>query len=284
MSADARSSRSERESRGGALRALAVRLIGPLQAYGGTSVAVDRPTEEAPTKSAMMGLLGAALGIDRGDTSALVELDRSFALVVRVDSAGTALTDYHTVLEIPSLDGASIRKHATITRRTYLADAAFTVLFVQQSEALLERWHDALRYPRYAPVLGRRACPPAVPLVDRERKIVAGATWRALLNGVSVAESVMVWGARTAKRERAEYDVHMDEELCDGEDRALARRYVRRDRLVGPGPRMYWDRPVRVCRWAPDATSGDDAIARAGAREDGFEDRVTDRDTTEGYL
>lgn len=254
------------------LRALVLRLEGPMQAYGASSVAVHRPTEDAPTKSAVLGLLGAALGIDRADTAALVALDQSFSLVVRVDARGTALTDYHTAMEVPSMDGASVRKYATITRRTYLCDAAFTVLLVQSDEALLAQWHHALRYPRYAPVLGRRACPPAVPLVDRAMRVVRGADWRALLNAAPIAA-----GERRAAHDS--YDVHVDESLCRGEDRTLPARWVRRDRLVGPGPRMYWDRAVRVCAWR--AGSADEAPAVAS--REAYEDHAAEIDTTEGW-
>lgn len=255
----------------GPLRALVLRLVGPMQAYGAASVAVHRPTEDAPTKSAVLGLLGAALGIDRADTAALVALDQSFSLVVRVDARGTALTDYHTAMDVPSMDGASVRKYATITRRTYLCDAAFTVLLVQSREETLAQWHRALRYPRYAPVLGRRACPPAVPLVERAPTVVQGADWRALLDAAPVA---------VAERRAAHdsYDVHVDESLCRGDDRALPARLVRRDRLVGPGPRMYWDRPVRVCAWR--ARGADEA--QVAARES-FDDHATEIDTTEGW-
>ena len=72
---------------------LAIRLGGPLQAWG-TSRRLDqyRRTEAFPTKSAVIGLLAAALG--RSRTAALDDLT-VLHFGVRADRPGEVLRDFH---------------------------------------------------------------------------------------------------------------------------------------------------------------------------------------------
>lgn len=227
------------------LRAIVVRLEGPMQSYGASSVGVNRPTEDAPTKSALVGLLGAALGIDRIDVQALVALDRAMGTVVRVDRAGTIETDYHTAQDVPTMEGSGAK--VALTRRSYLADAVFTVLLCHEGADVLAEWHDALRYPRYAPVLGRRACPPSVPLVERKLAVIEGARWPDLLAKAPVAIEPVHRGKRQSP---SGHTVFVDERLCSDEEKESARTLVRRDRVVGPGQRMFFDRAVCVLEWS----------------------------------
>ena len=227
-----------------ALRAIVVRLEGPMQSYGASSVGVNRPTEDAPTKSALVGMLGAALGIDRIEVQALVALDRAMATVVRVDRAGTIETDYHTAQDVPTMEGSGAK--VALTRRSYLADAVFTVLLCNERADVLADWHDALRYPRYAPVLGRRACPPSAPLVERELAVIEGARWPDLLAKAPVAVEPL----RGKHGARGAHAVFVDERLCSNEEKEVARTLVRRDRVVGPGQRMFFDRAVCVLEWS----------------------------------
>lgn len=146
-------------------KALVLRLAGPMQSWGVRGGFADyRDTITHPTRSGVLGLLGCALGRPRGSGPGdLSDLD----LAVRVDRPGTLMEDYHTVggqsgrEVVPSADG-SRRRGAMLTRRAYLADAAFTVVLTGPS-ALLHSLEEALDHPRYVPFLGRRACPPASP-------------------------------------------------------------------------------------------------------------------------
>lgn len=77
------------------------------------------------------------------------------------------MEDFHTIggqsttEVVPSADGGR-RQGAILTRRAYLADAAFTVVLTGPT-ALLHKASDALDQPTYTPFLGRRACPPVAP-------------------------------------------------------------------------------------------------------------------------
>jgi CRISPR system Cascade subunit CasD len=73
---------------------LLVRLAGPLQSWGITGRFARRDTHSRPTKSGVIGLCAAALGLPREET--LGEL-AEVRFGVRADLPGTSLRDYHTV-------------------------------------------------------------------------------------------------------------------------------------------------------------------------------------------
>lgn len=123
-----------------------------------------------PGRSALVGLLGAALGIRRdGDFSALDALQ----MAVAVFDPGSVLRDYHTVATVPSAavrrpqsrpqalrDGA-LRVNTTITLRDYRAAPLYGVAVWNGDLPALAA---ALARPVFAPYLGRRSCPLAAPL------------------------------------------------------------------------------------------------------------------------
>ncbi|WP_046468665.1 type I-E CRISPR-associated protein Cas5/CasD [Allosalinactinospora lopnorensis] len=147
---------------------LALLLTGPLQSWGVRSTFDERDTYPYPTRSGILGLLAAARGIERHQP--LPEQWASLELLVRRDRPGRVLTDYHTVGGGRSSEEQMVtaerkrRKSAVITRRAYLADAAFTA-FLAGPSPLVDELAQALRVPRWAPYLGRRGCPPALPIL-----------------------------------------------------------------------------------------------------------------------
>lgn len=151
---------------------LLVRLSGPLQSWGEHSAFNERDTLSHPTRSGFLGLVAAAQGRSRGEP-----LDDLTALrmTVRVDRPGVALTDFHTVgggmprhRTVPTAEGKrrSEGQATLVSRRRYLADAAFTVA-VEGPEPLLSEAAGSLRTPHWPPYLGRRSCPPEAPLLLR---------------------------------------------------------------------------------------------------------------------
>lgn len=133
---------------------LLLRLAGPLQAWGVTGRFAHRATETAPTKSGVIGLLAAARGIRR--TEPLTELfNLSFG--VRVDQPGRVIRDFQTAR---SLDGA---RTMPLTYRYYLADAVFLAA-IGGDETLLTSLHEAILRPHFPLYLGRRSCPPTLPI------------------------------------------------------------------------------------------------------------------------
>lgn len=147
---------------------LVLHLHGPLQAWGSRSRFDTRSTEAAPTKSAIVGMLAAALGRRRGSS---VEDLAALLLTTRVDRPGRILRDYHTVgaaypqgQRLRRAEDGRERSDPIVSERFYLADAAFTVAITGRA-ALIDELDAALRRPRWALALGRRCCPPAEPFL-----------------------------------------------------------------------------------------------------------------------
>ncbi|MFD8786345.1 type I-E CRISPR-associated protein Cas5/CasD [Kitasatospora sp. NPDC059599] len=135
---------------------LTLQLAGPLQSWGATARFSRRTTENAPTKSGVLGLLAAALGIARDADLGIAELAR-LRFGVRIDQPGTRVRDFQTAHDLDTDESMPL------SERFYLADAVF-VAAVQGEEGLVERLYEALRHPVYLPYLGRRSCPPARPV------------------------------------------------------------------------------------------------------------------------
>ena len=78
------------------------RLFGPLAAWGEIAVGEIRPSALQPTRSALLGLLAAALGLERGDEPKHAALARAVRFGVQVESAGVPISDYHTAQVLPA--------------------------------------------------------------------------------------------------------------------------------------------------------------------------------------
>lgn len=150
---------------------LALRLEGPLQSWGTASQYNRRLTDVLPSRSAVSGMLCAALGLDRGsaeEAAFLRDMTAVHMLAVAVprrlrgrNLPVQRLEDYHTVQDTAKADGGL--KDCHITRRQYLLDAAFRV-FLSGERALLEKLGNALRDPVWGLWLGRKACIPTAPV------------------------------------------------------------------------------------------------------------------------
>lgn len=154
------------------MNALGFDLITPMVSWGtgGNSIV---PTMTVPTWSAIVGLIGAALGIERDD-AALTALANDYALAVRVEQSGVRSADYHTVQSPSASQVRAIRPRSrsqeldyideintTITRREYVHDAKYRLFVVQvaNSPAIdLNAIEVALRDPVYPLYAGRRSC------------------------------------------------------------------------------------------------------------------------------
>ncbi|ACU72794.1 CRISPR-associated protein Cas5 family [Catenulispora acidiphila DSM 44928] len=133
---------------------LALRFAGPLQSWGVASRFAWRTTTSTPTKSAVVGLLAAALGWERdADLSDLAAL----RFGVRADQPGVRVRDFQTAHHGDT--GVSM----PLSYRFYLADAVFLAA-VEGDDQLIEALHAAIKRPHFLPYLGRRSCPPSQPV------------------------------------------------------------------------------------------------------------------------
>ncbi len=132
---------------------LLLRFAAPLQSWGTDSRFETRRTEPYPTKSGIIGFLAAALGCRRDDDlSDLAALN----IGVRIDQPGQIITDFHTVRKD--------HKTSYITRREYLSDAVFVIGISSENQEFLEELNRAVKSPAYPLFLGRRSCPPELPI------------------------------------------------------------------------------------------------------------------------
>ena len=134
---------------------LLLRLAGPMQSWGTDSKFDVRRTGREPSKSGVIGLAAAALGVARQDREALARLAQ-LRFGVRVDREGAVMRDY----QIAKAYRNPKNPDTYVTHRYYLADAAFTAGLESADRKLLERIGAALREPAFPLYLGRRSCPP----------------------------------------------------------------------------------------------------------------------------
>lgn len=168
------------------MQALAFYIDAPLQSWGASSKYQYRETNNFPTKSAIIGILAAALGIDKHSTDEAEKIvplaDLKFTAVkIPKAQASTLLTDFHTIgggydkassqrekMSIPrKASGAPFG--TVITRRTYLTDASF-VAILEGNEATIESLKNALLNPVWGIWFGRKTCLPATPLTPTTGK------------------------------------------------------------------------------------------------------------------
>lgn len=141
---------------------LLLRLAGPMQSWGTTSRFDQRDTGKEPSKSGVIGLLAAALGIDRENWDDLEPLTR-LTMAVRHDRPGVLKRDYQTAQNIISADRSKVHETA-VTTRDYLSDAVFLVGLEGPDRRLLERAHTALQNPCWPLALGRKSYVPSEPI------------------------------------------------------------------------------------------------------------------------
>lgn len=162
-------------------------LYGPLAAWGDIAVGEYRPSFSHPSKSAIIGLLAAALGIRRDEEERQQTLAASISFAVRVDSMGVLLRDYHTTQVPPAKKGvthytrrselATGGLNTILSSRDYRCDAVYTVAITVAGDSPypVQALAAALQKPAYTLYLGRKSCPLAMPL---HPQIVKAATLR----------------------------------------------------------------------------------------------------------
>ncbi|AWX99889.1 type I-E CRISPR-associated protein Cas5/CasD [Marinomonas primoryensis] len=159
---------------------LVFRLYGPMASWGQPAVGGDRATAIAPTRSAVLGLLGAALGIKRDDAQQLDALHSSVQVATKQVTPTSLLRDYHTS-QVPSrnnkyvyrtrknelLDEPKEKLNTILSTRDYRCDGIWIVAISLTKNSLfgLDQLKKALIKPVYVLSLGRKSCPLAAPLL-----------------------------------------------------------------------------------------------------------------------
>ena len=136
------------------MKTILLKFAGPMQSWGTDSHFETRHTDLYPSKSAVIGLIGAALGIRRDDKS-ICDFD-SLKFAVRVDQEGSLLKDYHIARKYKN-SGDFDRTY--VTERYYLEDAVFVVAISHEDDNFIEKIYEALKRPYFEMFLGRRSIP-----------------------------------------------------------------------------------------------------------------------------
>ena len=243
-------------------RAFAILLDGPMQSWGSSSRFTRRETEAFPTKSALIGLLAAAAGIDKHAPDEAEKLAPFSALrltIYRLPRAAGRLvgrlSDFHTVgggydkyastfekMSIsPTADGKwkTADKQTVITNRAYLNEARFIAAFEGNAETI----NAAIRHlenPVWGVWFGRKNCLPAMPLSPVEGTDSHAST-RTLLARIHAWEETI---------HRQTFPPGLDPTQLErweepAADRTQPRDFYLHDQPVTFGEREFHSRPVR---------------------------------------
>lgn len=235
---------------------LLLTLYAPLSSWGSTAVGEERASWDRPSRSAVLGLVAAALGITRDDQASHDSLDSGYGVAVRLDLPGSSLIDYHTAQTVAQ---ASIKKrkpstraellasgdHETIlSRREYRQDALATVAIWPRSAASwsLAELQRAIRRPAFVLYAGRKANAFGLPLAPA---MVSADTLAAALE-LRPGPTPILDESRLGSRYPRSVEVSHDP--CEGFDSGLhpVRRELRRDAAPERKRWQFADRVVEV--------------------------------------
>lgn len=158
---------------------LVFQLYGPMASWGQPAVGGDRATHMSPTRSAILGLLGAALGIKREEADRLQALHQSVQVATKQLTPTSLLRDYHTS-QVPArnnkyvyrtrknelLDEPKDKLNTILSTRDYRCDGLWVVALslTETATVTLDALQSALIRPVFTLYLGRKSCPVSAPL------------------------------------------------------------------------------------------------------------------------
>lgn len=158
-------------------------LAAPMASFGTIAVGERRPSWSRPSKSQVLGLLAASLGIERREEGRLATLSAALHYAVRVDIPGRPHADYHTAQVPPArrnrrfftrADELGVPKpelKTILSRREFYTDAMHTIAVWPRNEpplpVSLAEMAQALTTPGFSPYVGRKAHPLLLPMAPR---------------------------------------------------------------------------------------------------------------------
>ena len=176
---------------------LVFRLYGAMASWGEIAVGETRQSARYPSKSAITGLLAAALGIKRECDEKHLALVNGYQQAIKLVKTGQILKDYHTAQAPDSVGKYSYQTRrdelligkdrigTVLSSREYRTDAQAVVAIQAMDDApySVSELQQALQTPKFHLYLGRKSCPLAAPLAAQ---IVAAAHFYDALNQYSL--------------------------------------------------------------------------------------------------
>ncbi|HEY9814403.1 MAG TPA: type I-E CRISPR-associated protein Cas5/CasD [Candidatus Obscuribacterales bacterium] len=138
---------------------LLLRMRAPMMSWGDHSRFTIRDSRREPTKSAVIGLLCAALGRPRWEP---IHDLATLRMGVRINQEGVVQCDYHTVMN--SIKSSGSKGDTVISHRYYVADADYLVGLEGDDRACLDRLDAALQAPHWQLYFGRKSFVPSQPV------------------------------------------------------------------------------------------------------------------------
>ncbi len=150
-------------------------LAAPMASFGSYAGHERRGSGVVPLRSAVLGLVGAALGIERSDMEGQAAL-RAYAVAAQSFRDSRPLRDYHTVETAPTakarrpatrreaLARAGLGVNTIVTKRDYRSDVLIGVTLWGRGQWSLSELAASFRQPHFPLYLGRKSCPLANPV------------------------------------------------------------------------------------------------------------------------
>ena len=135
-----------------------------MSAYGLQTFDVHRKVNHFPTRSAIIGMLGASMGITRDRFAELYQLSNQLKIAVQVNSCGEKMVDYHTVQNFRSPQG-KIQSGTKPTYREYWCDSEHTFA-ISGVDTVISILTEKIKAPEFTVFQGRKSCPLTRPLFE----------------------------------------------------------------------------------------------------------------------
>src|ERR1700730_2246416 len=158
-------------------------LAAPLASFGSVAVGERRTSDDRPAKSAILGLIAGALGMERDNEEAHAALAQELFCAVRIENFKVRaprrlMTDYHTTQAPPRGRnqrfptrrdelGDEQSLGTILSYREYRTDCSFSIALWPRISPLrfgLEELAKALHKPIFVPYAGRKGCPLMLPM------------------------------------------------------------------------------------------------------------------------
>jgi CRISPR system Cascade subunit CasD len=238
-------------------------LYAPLSSWGDIAVGEVRGSWDRPSRSALLGLVGAALGIERHREDEHRALAAALGTAVCVRSSGTAVVDYHTA---QTASESTLKRHrfatrrqllqvedldTRLSRRTYRQDALHVMalwnpISWDEGDARFRMDHlvKAIAQPVFPLFAGRKTGVFALPINPR---LVSAATLAAAFRAYDPVPGSLAEAYRVpALSSNAPCEVSHDPCVGFESGLSLLRHEVRRDEVQSRGAWQFANRRVDV--------------------------------------